>query len=321
MKNSFRKTKYRGRLQRYRCKECNKKFINSEKGFVKVCFEPSVISEAINLVMSGMSYRNTAEHLSNARDIALSHVTVGHWIKKYSMLIKEYVDVLKPTIGNVWSVDEKMINVRKTEPTKKGYYDWLLSAIDPKTRFLLATKISKTRNIESAKDILDKTIQNADAPPEYVVTDSLPAYDKAINRTFGYGNIAHIKTNAIKDGFTNLPIERYHNEISANLKVRRGLDNDKSAQIYADLLRIHHNFIKPHMGLDGKTPAFVAGLDDIDVSKKYQSLINAATSSKRDPLKNIDISSILGDLVEQVKIICNNGCVRIAPKGWMDNAT
>ncbi len=204
VKKGFRKTKYRGKLQIYGCKDCDRKFTNSESGFAKVKFEPSMISEALNLIMSGMSLRNTAEHLSNVRGIRISHVTIGYWIKKYSITIKEYVDTLKPTIGNAWSVDEKMINVRKTEPiSKKGYYNWLWSAIDPKTRFLLATKIS--------------------------------------------------------------------NEISANLKVRRGLDNDDSSQIYADLLRIHHNFVRPHMGLEGKTPAFVAGLDNVDISKKYQS--------------------------------------------------
>jgi len=41
----------------------------------------------------------------------------------------------------------------------------------------------------------------------------------------------------------------------------RGLDNDKTAQIIADGIRINHNFIKPHMALSGKTPAQVAGLD------------------------------------------------------------
>ena len=235
-------------------------------------------------------------------------------------MIREHVDTLKPTIGNVWSVDEKMINVRKTKLIpKKGYYDWLWSAIDPKTRFLLATKISKSRPIEDTKMILEKAVQNTQTKPEYIITDSLKSYSAAIDKQFGKGNIAHIKTNAIKDGFTNLPIERYHNEISANLKSRRGLDNDDSVQIYADLLRIHHNFIRPHMGLDGKTPASVAGLGNVDVSKKYRSLINAA-SNRHNRTNDSEIVSTLGDLIKHVDISSDGTCMKIIPKGWIGNA-
>ena len=46
------------------------------------------------------------------------------------------------------------------------------------------------------------------------------------------------------------PIERYHNEIRENLKTRRGLENDESAQRFSDLLKINHNFVKPHQGLN-----------------------------------------------------------------------
>ncbi len=39
----------------------------------------------------------------------------------------------------------------------------------------------------------------------------------------------------------------------------RGLDNDKGAQIYADLHMINDNFIRPRMGLSNQTSAQVEG--------------------------------------------------------------
>lgn len=40
----------------------------------------------------------------------------------------------------------------------------------------------------------------------------------------------------------------------------RGLDNEDSAQTIVDGMRIYYNFIRPHMALNGKTPAEKAGI-------------------------------------------------------------
>ena len=92
------------------------------------------------------------------------------------------------------------------------------------------------------------------------MTDSLNSYQKAIRKEFE-NRTAHVKTKSLKDGFVDRPIERYHNEIRERLKTRRGLGNDESAQTFSELLKINHNFVKPHQGLNGKTPAQAAGID------------------------------------------------------------
>jgi transposase InsO family protein len=38
----------------------------------------------------------------------------------------------------------------------------------------------------------------------------------------------------------------------------RGLDNEKTA--FVEGFQNYYNFIRPHMGLDGKTPAEVSGI-------------------------------------------------------------
>ncbi|MGA2790691.1 MAG: hypothetical protein ABSF00_07980 [Candidatus Bathyarchaeia archaeon] len=41
-------------------------------------------------------------------------------------------------------------------------------------------------------------------------------------------------------------------------------------------LQIYHNYVRPHMGLDGKTPAEVAGIK-INGDDKWLTLIQAAS--------------------------------------------
>lgn len=41
----------------------------------------------------------------------------------------------------------------------------------------------------------------------------------------------------------------------------RGLDQEASAQTMMDGLRIYYNFMRPHMALNGKTPAQKANIE------------------------------------------------------------
>ena len=302
--------------QVYQCKSCKRRFVCTVPGFEKLKHSPEVVTSALNMVMSGMSYRKTAEQLYYANNIRVSHVTILYWVRKYTLIIKGYTDALKPITGDVWSVDEAVINVKNTKKLKgKGNVDWLWSAIDPKTRFVLASIVSSDNR--TSKDA-EATLRLAKkiGIPNYLVTDSLSAYDsaaaKAIPRTF------HIKTNSIRDGFTNMAIERYHNEIREKLKSCRGLGNDDSAAIFANLLLIHHNFIRPHMGLDGKTPAEKAGAITAHAARgKYRSLIRDAAVS--DLLSDRTLARRLGRRAGLVTIDAGAGNVRVLPSRWIGN--
>ena len=227
-KNGFRIIRKNIRRQRYSCKQCTYQFIKNENSLGRIHSDPKIISESLNLVMSGMSYRNTARHIQVSHGISISHVSILNWIQKFTYIIKEYVESFYPELSDVWNLDEMVLNVKDTEPMKKkGFCNWLWSTIDPKTRFLIATEVSKKREITDARKIISSSKNRITKKPCYVITDSLSAYDEAIRIEFK-NRTAHIKTLSIRDGFVNRPIERYHNEIRAVLKARRGLGNEES---------------------------------------------------------------------------------------------
>lgn len=137
------------------------------------------------------------------------------------------------------------LNVKNTKKTGKGFHDWLWSVIDPKTRFLIATEVSKKRGISDARKIIASGKKIVTEDPNYVLTDSPNSYQEAIRKEFENRTV-RIRTKSLKDGFVNRPIERYHNEIRERLKAIRGLGDDESAQRFSDLLKINHDFVKPH---------------------------------------------------------------------------
>lgn len=127
-----------------------------------------------------------------------------------------------------------------------------------------------------------------------------------------------MKTLSIQQGFVNRPVERYHNEIREKLKSRRGLGNQKSAQIFAELYKIRHNFVKPHQGLNGKTPAEAAGIDLNLGDDKYLDLIKLAINHKN---KTHDISKQLGNRTNLVEIINEKDSTRVVQKEWIKKKT
>ena len=84
-------------------------------------------------------------------------------------------------------------------------------------------------------------------------------------------------------------------------------------QIFSDLLKINHNFAKPHQGLNDKTPAEVAGIDLKLGQDKYLDLIKQAGNK-------VNFVNNLGKRINKVTIVNKGDSIKISPKGWIDKS-
>lgn len=90
----------------------------------------------------------------------------------------------------------------------------------------------------------------------------------------------HVRVPNIRDCSNNNMVERSHRMIRQRNKVMRGLDAEESAQTMIDGVRIYCNFIRPHMALNGKTPAQKAEIADSTTPENWKSLIKKATEDE-----------------------------------------
>jgi hypothetical protein len=74
----------------------------------------------------------------------------------------------------------------------------------------------------------------------------------------------------------NNRVERLNDTLRERTKVSRGWKTGKTP--IAEGQRIHYNFVKPHMALDGKTPAEVSGMN-IEGKNKWLTLIRKSKKS------------------------------------------
>ncbi|MGI0058762.1 MAG: hypothetical protein ACREBJ_03255 [Nitrosotalea sp.] len=74
----------------------------------------------------------------------------------------------------------------------------------------------------------------------------------------------------------NNKMERLNGEIRDREKVARGLKKNDSPLING--YQIYHNYIRPHMALDGKTPSEACGIV-IQGNDKWKTLIQNASKN------------------------------------------
>jgi transposase-like protein len=136
---------------------------------------------------------------------------------------------------------------------------WFWDIIDSETRYLLASHISTTRTTRDAKALIERATEKAGKIPKVVITDKLAAYLGGVKLTFGADTKHSPAKKLAISGGTQL-IERFHGTLKARTEMMKGLKTRKSARLILDGYLVFYNFLRPHEGLKGKTPAEEAGI-------------------------------------------------------------
>ena len=256
--------------QVFKCKVCRHKF--REPSLLKRArFTPELVSLTLDLYFSGLSLRKIARNLSDHFDVEIHHSTILSWIEKYIPIISEYVNTLTPQLSGQWSADELFVRMKGSQ--HQGRYRglaFLWNVMDKETRFLLASKVSENRDANGAIAALQEAIKNANGKlPDAINTDAHRSYREAVSKTLL--NIDHkAKSGVNKPNANNNRIERLNGTLRERVKVQRGWKSYDTS--IAEGKRIHYNFVKPHMALEGKTPAEKCGVR-IKTKNKLLSLL------------------------------------------------
>jgi putative transposase len=242
--------------QVYYCKDCHRKFRESSI-LKKARFNPEFVTLCLDLYFSGLSLRKIARTVASHFNIDVDFSTIYRWIQKYVPLVSEYVNSLSPQLSKTWHADELFVRVKGgTHNGQPIGFVW--NIMDRETRYLIVSKLTTNRSVEDTREAFIEAAANAHGiKPETVHTDSLRHYGGGLKATFPRAN--HIKNCGIAKRETNNRIERMNGTLRERVKVQRGWKTPKS--VLAEGNRLQYNFVKPHMALDGKTPANAAGIE------------------------------------------------------------
>ena len=266
-----------GDIQKFNCKECGKYF-TFNIGFERMKHNPQAVTTAMQLYFSGESLRNTQKSL-RLLGVDVSHKTVYMWIKKYVNLMEEYVMKLKVDVSDTWRADELWVKVN-------GNMKYVFALMDDETRFWIAQEVADSKYKHDARKLFRMGKELMGKKPKTIITDGLKSYHDAYKKeywTLKAPRTEHISHVRIRGDKNNNKMERLNGEIRDREKVIRGLKKDDTPILKG--IQIFHNYVRPHEGLGGKTPAEACGLE-VKGKNKWMTLIqNSANYSKNDSEK------------------------------------
>jgi transposase-like protein len=276
IKKGLRHNRY-GDIQKFGCKACGK-FFTVNFGFERMKHNPQGITTAMQLYFSGESLRNTARSL-RLLGVQVSHKTVYNWIKKYTALMEKYLDQITPQVSDTWATDELFLKV-------KGNMKYLYAMMDEQTRFWIAQEVAETKYTADVRPLFQLAKQVAGKTPKTLVSDGAANFHEAYNKEFRTSRLEtrteHIRHIRLAGDFNNNKMERMNGEIRDREKVMRGLERKDSPILTG--VKIYHNFVKPHMALEGKTPADKAGIT-VQGDNKWITIIQNATQFRSSETK------------------------------------
>lgn len=282
-----RNGKARGQ-QRWRCKDCGHQFFDNGK-YPRMRKSKDAIDAALKMYRTGSSLTSTARNLRGIRSIGVEvhWRTIHRWMEKYVPLMDDFLVNFTPKLSGLWYVDETVLKFRPSRPPsdrqrrhkirRPGEEWWQWDGIDDGTRFLIGTRISKTRTFGEGYAFL-KPCADLLPDPYEGHTDSLAVYRRLFKKIWG-GRVKHVASDS---GFRpNQPVERFHGTVKDRIRPMRGLKSPESP--IPRLIAIDYNFLRPHTALDRMTPARAAGIelpltpndgwgDLIGLATRYQTL-------------------------------------------------
>lgn len=258
-----------GDIQRFSCKGCKNRFIVN-LGFEKMGATPQSITSAMQLYFTGESLRSVQKFLQ-LQGVYVSHMTIYNWIAKYTKLMKGYLEKITPQVGNTWRADEIFVKF-------SGNMKYVYALMDDETRYWIAQQVSDNKHKDDISQMLRDGKTLTGKKPDVFITDGARNFHQAhmreFNTTIVREKTIHIQHIHFKRDMNNNKMERLNGEIRDREKVMRGLKRMDTPILKG--YEIFHNYFRPHMGLDGKTPSEACGIN-IEGDNKWITVIQNAS--------------------------------------------
>ena len=291
--NSKKNGKDRKGNQRFKCCDCGKSFAESQpKPLDDMRIDLDKACMALGMLLEGMSIRATARLTGIDKNTISSLIlTAGEKCKRFTEAVVKDVEANDVQADEIWSFDGMKEKTRKRLDRSEDFGDsWTWIAIERDTKLVLAYHVG-TRSGNDCQTFLDR-IDRAISGRFQLTTDGLGAYKNNVPFTFrgrvDFGQLVKHYQNSPKeiryspatiiaidknvvignpdeDRICTSHIERLNLTLRMQMRRFTRLTNGFSKTIEHHTATQHiffcwYNFCRPHITLEGRTPAMESGL-------------------------------------------------------------
>lgn len=156
----------------------------------------------------------------------------------------------------MWRTDELYVKVKKN-------MKYLFAMMDDETWFRIAQQVADHKGSSDVRPMFRESIRMAGKKPKTLISDGANNFHEAWRKEMWsqYGEEKspdHMRDIRMDETVHNNKMERLNGEWRDRKKVMRSLKKEDSPVIAG--MQIFRNYLRPHMGLKGKTPAEAAGI-------------------------------------------------------------
>ena len=231
--NFYKNGKNKQGIQRYRCKNCNFRFLWTSD-LPRRNFFSCIISFAIEVYTSprmAASLRGIVKILKKVFSVIVSHESIRKWV----LASKKKISRRENPYSTVWHADETYIKIKG-----RGHWLWIVRCRE--TGHVLSWRISKGRFFKDAKKVMEDALYVAGVRPEKIITDGLYQYSAAIYKVMGWHWRENKKRHIVDSGIgKNWFIERLNREIKRRVKWFSTFQSLEGAHAFFGLWFYHHN--------------------------------------------------------------------------------
>ena len=259
VRNGERKNKS-GPVQTFLCKDCELRF---PEGMTKEIrgTNSTLMLVSFDLFYKKVSLRDIQNHIYQIYKISKPVSTIHSWILKLNKIVLRVVKRLEPRVGEKWLADEMVVKVN-------GRKEYLWNILDYESRIQIVSLLLTGRGEEEAFRALSEALSKVVKPPREFVSDGLQSYSKALHRLDETSKgISHIRNVGLREKKNNNRLESRHSVIRDWSRTKRGMKG--RAGEHFEVANAYYNFIRPHLSLQGESPAH----DFKD--KRWLSLLNS----------------------------------------------
>ncbi len=259
-----RPRRFGGASHRYGCADCGKRF-TFRPGFLGRRYPSGAITDVLEDVAAGKSLAGAARGVGKRSCAGTKRTparsSAGRWAEDANaMTARIYGNIPMPVSGR-WTVDETYVRTL-------GGDRYLFGVMDSGSRFVTACDMSDTKLDCDATDLFRKAVGAAGKIPRVLVSDRLHGFGRGFKNVMAGGRRGqrersrppcHVRSASIRGRHVNNNRrERLNGVIKDRIKTVRGFNSENPALL--GLLVTYYNFLRPHAGLDGKTPAEKLGI-------------------------------------------------------------
>ena len=286
LKKGLRRNKHIA-LQKWLCRDCGHWF-TLNLGFEGMRATPEIITNAMQIYFAGASFRGVRDFLK-LRGVKFSQQSVWNWVNRYTRLMEGYLESIRPQLGDTWRTDEMYLKF-------KGNMKFLFAMMDDQTRFRIAQQVAEHKGIADIRPMFREAERRAGKRPKVLISDGAQNFEVATRKEW-YSmskerRVTHVRDIRLEGQVHNNKMERQNGEWRDRERVMRSLKREDSPVLTG--MQIHHNFIRPHMGLQGRTPAEAAGVR-VEGENKWLTIIQNAAKLRNAKSISEPLSPLIPD--------------------------